>query len=307
MKKLLCINISIIFFVLLVLSGCGNRIKVDENNMYNFFNYQNEEVFDIKQINLSNSLGKDCISYKFTYISDCYQIKAFISIPLSFIQKQVQGKCILYNRGGNSRIGLLNDEDTAKLCVATNRIVIASQYRGADGGTGKDEFGGNDINDVIKLIDLCEKQFLFIDLEDFCVAGVSRGGMMTYMTAKQDNRVKRIIAISAVSDLFKSYEEREDMQKLLFNYIGATPEQNPDEYEKRSAVYWADKINIPVLIIHSKYDKQVSYEQSENLYNKLKENNTDVTFIARDDDVHGLSNGDFKATLDWFDNSIKGD
>lgn len=109
----------------------------------------------------------------------------------------------MYNRGGNSKIGLLGDEDTAKLCVLTNRIIVASQYRGADGGSGKDEFGGKDLNDVIKLIDLCETHFDFINMKDFCVAGVSRGGMMTYMTAKQDNRVKGIIAISAVSDLFQ--------------------------------------------------------------------------------------------------------
>lgn len=305
MKKFLYINISILLLFLFVLSGCSESIEIAEDNIYNFINYQNEEVYDIEQIDLINSLSKSCISYKFTYISDGYRVKAFISIPLSLVENQLPGKCILYNRGGNSKIGLLSDEDTAKLCVSTNRIIIASQYRGADGGSGKDEFGGKDLNDVIKLIDLCETNFDFIDMEDFCVAGVSRGGMMTYMTAKQDNRVKGIIAISAVSDLFQSYEAREDMQKLLYNYIGTTPEQNPEEYEKRSAIYWTDEINIPVLIIHSKYDEQVSFTQAEDIYDEFKKNSINVSFSVRDDDIHGLSKADTEVILEWFDTSFK--
>ncbi|MDO4748070.1 MAG: prolyl oligopeptidase family serine peptidase, partial [Eubacteriales bacterium] len=116
---------------------------------------------------------------------------------------------------GNSKIGLLRDEDTAQICCATNRIVIASQYRGADGKTGIDQFGGADLNDVIKLIDLCEYTFDFVDMNDLCIVGVSRGGMMSYMTARQDERVKGIIAISAVSDLFQAYDDRDDMKTIL--------------------------------------------------------------------------------------------
>ena len=293
------LSISIIVFLLCALSGCGNTIKVDEDSIYYFAKYQNEEVFDIEQINLNHSLSKSCVSYQFTYISDGYQVKAYISIPLSFIENQLPGKCILYNRGGNSKIGLLKDYDTAKLCAATNRIIIASQYRGADGGSGKDEFGGDDLHDIIKLIDLCETHFSFIDMDDFCAAGVSRGGMMTYLTVKQDDRVKRMIAISAVSDLFQAYENREDMREVLHNYIGATPEQYPDAYKNRSAIYWSDEITVPVLMIHSKYDEQVSFSQAEDMYEKLKENHTDVSFIARDDNTHGLSDKDLEVILDW--------
>ena len=179
-----------------------------------------------------------------------------------------------------------------------NRIVIASQYRGAGGSGGKDQFGGDDLNDVIKLIDLCEKEFKFADMDDFCVAGVSRGGMMTYLSAKNDKRVKRIIAVSAVSDLFQSYKARDDMKEVLTRYIGGSPEVIPKEYEKRSAVYWADEIKVPVLIIHSKNDKQVSFKQAEEMYAKLKKT-TDCTFITHDDDVHGIHKEDLKTITDW--------
>lgn len=70
MKKFLCININVILLFLFALSGCSENIEIAEDNIYNFINYQNEEVYDIEQIELSNSLSKSCISYKFTYISD---------------------------------------------------------------------------------------------------------------------------------------------------------------------------------------------------------------------------------------------
>ena len=300
MKKLFFLMLTTIILILsFSLCGCSNEIKVEENNIYNFMKYQSEEVFDIEKINLSNQFNDKCISYKFTYNSDNCQVKAYISIPLSLVESQSIGKCILYNRGGNSKIGLLSDEDTAKLCVSANRIIIASQYRGTDRGTGKDEFGGRDVNDGLKLIELCENKFSFIDMEDFCVLGVSRGGMMSYMTAKQDDRVKRIIAISAVSDLFASYEEREDMKKVLRNYIGSTPEENPYEYEKRSAIYWADEISVPVLIIHSKEDEQVSFSQAEAFNSELKKYNDEVSFVVREDNIHGLSYSDSQTILDW--------
>ncbi|MGN0470528.1 MAG: alpha/beta hydrolase family protein [Acutalibacteraceae bacterium] len=244
-------------------------------------------------------MAQKCVSYKFTYDSDGYYVKAYISIPVECIENEKPYKCIIYNRGGNSKIGLLNDEDTANICTATNRIVVASQYRGTDGGTGIDQFGGEDLNDIIALIDMCENDFDFVDMSDLCVAGVSRGGMMAYMTARQDNRVKRIIAVSAVSDLVESYNSRDDMKKVLNNYIGGSPEDLPYDYEKRSAICWADEIDVPVLMIHSKYDKQVSFVQAEALNDKFKENGTECTFIKCDDDVHGLHSEDEKVIFEW--------
>lgn len=302
MKRCLSMVIVVALILLSVLSGCSKVKVIDKDNIYYFPKYQSEELTDIEQVELGGELSDSCVSYKFLYRSDGYWIDGYLSIPWQFIYNESPGKCILYNRGGNSRIGLLSDEDTARICAETNRIVVASQYRGAAGGQGRDEFGGDDMNDVIKLIDLCEKHFAFVDMEDFCTIGVSRGGMMSYLAARQDERIKRIMAVSAVSDLFKSYEEREDMQQLLENCIGASPEEASEEYEKRSAVYWADEIVVPVLIIHSKDDERVPFAQAQAMYDKLKLNNEDVSFVARDDSLHGLSMENADVISDWLDN-----
>lgn len=302
MKKIL----SLIFFCVIILSalsGCTAKYT-PANSQYDFTSYESDNLYDIEQVSLSGELSKSCVSYKFTYLSDYCEVKGYISLPLDCIKNSTPAKCILYNRGGNSNIGLLSDESTAVICASTNRIVIASQYRGADGGTGNDEFGGKDLNDVKTLIDMCENTFKFADMNDFCIAGVSRGGMMSYMTARTDSRIKGIIAISAVSDLAKAYEEREDMKNILENSIGGSPTDLPDEYEKRSAICWADEIKVPVLMIHSKLDEMVSYSQAESLNAEFEKNNLDCTFITYDDDVHGLHNEDAEKINNWIEKTF---
>ena len=305
MKKTISIILAAILLIL-SFAACGapeNSEKSEKSEsakggIYNFEDYKSSEVFDIEKIKLSDGLAEKCVTYKFSYLSDGGIIKAYISIPNSAAESGKPYKCILYNRGGNKEIGMLTDNSTANMCAVLDYIVIASQYRGTDGSEMADQFGGDDLHDVIKLIDLCQNKFSFVDMTDFCVAGESRGGMMTYMTARQDSRVKRIIAVSALSDLFKGYDERKDMQDVIYSYIGGTPQEKKAEYEKRSAIYWADEIKVPVLIIHSKKDKQVSFKQAEEMYAKLKKT-TDCTFITHDDDVHGIHKEDLKTITDW--------
>ena len=274
----------------------------EQIDIYRFEDYESDEVFDIKRLELKDEYEQKCVSYKFNYLSDGYKIKAYISIPLKNIESQKPQQCIMYNRGGNSELGLLEDDTVASLCSMLGYTVIASQYRGAGGREGKDQFGGDDLNDVTKLIDLCENNFSFIDMNDFCVACASRGGVMTYPLARRDSRVRRIIAVSAISDLISGYEEREDMRDLLAEYIGCTPEENPEEYKKRSAIYWADEITIPVLIIHSTGDQQVSYHQAQELYEKLSEHGN-CTFFTHEDDVHGIHPEDFQNIIEWLRNT----
>lgn len=286
MKKLLAF---IIFIFLIFLTACSNEVAGIDFITFN----TNPNIFNIATVDLPYKLNRYCKSYSFNYSVDGVLVEGYISIPNNS-SANTPSKCILYNRGGNCNIGFLTDTDTAKICAETNRIVIASQYR------ANDEFGGEDLKDVLKLIDICES-FDFADMTDFTVAGVSRGGMMTYMAAREDNRIKRIISISGVSDLTQAYKDRDDMKRLLNNFIGGSPESKPEEYENRSAINWADEITVPTLIIHSTGDQQVSYSQAKDLYEKLLENGTDVILKTYTDSTHGLHSEDLEIITDWLE------
>ncbi len=268
----------------------------ESDGRLHFTDYESDDVFYIEKVDpfygdasYQSELESKCETYEFYFTSDGYQIKAYISIPTAVIESQEPCKCLLYNRGGHWNYGSLDSDILAYMCTVTGRVVVACEIRGGNGSGGIDQFGGDELHDVCRLIDLCENKFSFIDMDDFCAIGVSRGGMTTYMTAREDKRVKRIVVAGGISDLISAYNEREDMQEMLRDCIGGTPEEKPEEYKKRSAVYWADEIKIPVLLIHSKGDPKVKYEtNAEALYEKLKDS-TDCTFISHDDDYHGIN------------------
>ena len=287
MKKFISGILS--FIIALSILGCQNEnlsdseISVDlssiiessvEENILDMYAYENDEVFYVDEIELRDDLAEKCKTYEFNFLSDGCQIKAYISIPMESIKSQQPCKCILHNRGGHYNYGSLDYEYVSLVCAYTGRAVVACEIRGDNGSEGYDQFGGDELHDVFKLI----------------------------VTARQDKRVKKLIVFSGVSDLFDCYDEREEkMKQVLIDCIGGSPQEMPEEYEKRSAVCWADEINIPVLIVHSRGDERVPFEQAQKMYELLKDH-TDCTFITHDDDLHGIHEDDIPKVIEWLEN-----
>lgn len=96
------------------------------------------------------------------------------------------------------------------------------------------------------------------------------------------------------------YEERDDMKEVYRELVGGTPQELPEEYEKRSATYWADQINTPLLIFHTEADDRVSIAQAEQLAAKLKAAGKEYQFISDGAGGHGeLSKEDVEKIRQW--------
>lgn len=279
--------------MVMCLTSCGS----DKIKSWNVEDY--EQLEDIIRIDeVENDESTEVLSYKIRYKSDECEVIAYLSIPEKCLENEETYPCIIYNRGGNREFGANKPELIAYFAESLDKIVFATQYRGVSGGTGQDEFGGDDLHDVLKLLDLCE-EFSFVDMDQLYMMGASRGGMMTYMAIREDDRIKKAIVVCGEADNFMGWEEREDMHEVYMDLIGETPEEAPEEYEKRSAVYWADEIKCPVLIIHSELDERVSYAQAEKMVHCLEEADKEYKFISYEDDLHGFHPEDFEVILDW--------
>jgi dipeptidyl aminopeptidase/acylaminoacyl peptidase len=135
--------------------------------------------------------------------------------------------------------------------------------------------------------------------------GVSRGGMMTYLAIKHGADIKAAAVVGGVTDLFMSADEREGMKKVYKELIGT----KKDEWEKRSACYWPDKINVPVLILHGEADSRVNVNQAKKLSQKLTELGKLHKLVVFPQGNHGLGppHGKRKNRLifDWFDKYLQ--
>lgn len=238
------------------------------------------------------------ISYRFFYQSDDLKIEAFISAPIDLLGKK-KSPCLIYNHGGNREYGALENVETTFYAYQFHTICVATNYRGCGSSQGTDAFGGDDVRDVIHLIDLCQK-LDYVDTNQINMLGVSRGGMMTYEALREDQRIHKAVVVAGVADCSMSYEERSDMQPLLQELIGGTPKQLPEEYEKRSAIAWADQINTPLLIFHTTGDDKVSVKQADKLVEQLKKYQKDYEYVTFDSHVHGdLRNTDVEKIRKW--------
>jgi len=228
-----------------------------------------EDFFKYSPIEKTPSIDNTAI-YNIKYLSDNLEVSGTIIKP----KKKGNYPVIIFNRGGNRELGRITKDTQAFLSPIASKgyVIVGSQYRGNAGGEGKEEFGGKDINDVLNLIPLI-KSLDFTMPNNIFLLGFSRGGMMTYLAIKKEIDVNAAAVLGGITDLTEIYDNRPDMRTMLENLIGCTPNNCEEEYIKRSAYYWSDKIDKPILILHGESDQRVDVNQAEKLADKLNEFN----------------------------------
>lgn len=235
--------------------------------------------------------------YALVYWSDGYRVTGFLGRP------RATGvyPAIIYNRGGYQGHGALEGWEVS-LFVEAGYVAVASQYRGNIGSEGRDEFGGADVNDVLNLIPLL-KQIPYVDPDRIGMMGHSRGGMMTYLVLKQEtlaglHNIKAAVTVGGVADLFMLCRDQPD----AIWRVGAKPEDDPALYQARSATYWPELINAPLLLQHGEADSAVSVEQSRELAEALQKAGKTFKLITFPGEDHELPEhyGGMPEALAWF-------
>lgn len=167
---------------------------------------------------------------------------------------------IVYNRGGNREFGKLTLPQIGRTLMPlaqAGALVFASNYRGNDGGEGREEFGGADVADVLTLLDIARAHPAW-DGRNAYMIGHSRGGMMTYLAIKAGARLNAAVAIAAPSDLFASGQERPEIEERVHRaLIPGEGDARKEAYRARSALYWPQRLTTPLLLLHGDMDDRV--------------------------------------------------
>lgn len=260
----------------------------------------------------------------FDYLVDGVLVRGFYVAPKpnttsATIQKmnavkQTKLPLLIFNRGGNGDFGasvfgyiMMEFFPMAE----QGFVVVGSQYRGFIKNilnSGSDEFGGKDVNDVLKLIDLADA-FPQADSKRIGMYGFSRGGMMTYMAAKQSTRLKAIAVVGGVSDLQSLMQFRPEMENVYKHRIPNYETQKANALAERSAILWADKIpnNVPILMLHGGNDERVNVAQARAMDQKLTELKHPHKLVIYDGDDHSINSHrkEFEEELVvWFKNNL---
>ena len=146
------------------------------------------------------------------------------------------------------------------------------------------------------------------DKDKVCIIGASYGGYAALMGGiKSPDLYQCIVSFAGVTNvgkLVRSYRR--------FTNYDIVKKQIGNDYDKlldSSPVKHSKKINKPVLLIHGTKDRVVDPDQSEDMFDELKENNKVVEYIELEDGDHYLSNNEhrlqtFKAIDKFLDNYL---
>lgn len=303
-------------FLLLFIFSINSHAQNGKTLEQNEFNWQDDielqkRLFKDGELKAKYNYLKDVIIEKIIYESDGLKVVGYTARP----KKKGNYPCIIYNRGGNKEFGKLNKYKAVFILAriaSWDYTVAASQYRGNDGGEGKEEFGGEDVNDVLNLIPLFEN-IENTDTSKMGIYGWSRGGMMTYLTLTKTNKFKAAVVGGALSDLRMTMETRKDTFESV--YIENIPNYLKDKSKalnNRSAVNQVENISktTPILMLHGTADWRVVPEQSISLSQKFIKQKVPHRLVLFEGGNHGLS--EFNSEVDemvkkWLDTYVKND
>lgn len=242
----------------------------------------------------------------FEYLVDGIKVNGFIIKPKGSTEKL---PVVIYNRGGNGGYSPVEFSSMMYNLFSIAQqgfVIVGSQYRGTfyKDKTHDDEFGGKDVNDVMALIKLIPS-ITGADDKRIGMLGASRGGMQTYLTLKQTDKVKAVAVIAGVADLIIQLKERPRMERVYKQRIPNYAQNKQAELEKRSVLKWLNKIPqaVPMLLLHGMSDERVSVEQSITLAEALEKADMPHKLVLYPGDNHGLVQNKKKATQEivaWF-------
>jgi dienelactone hydrolase len=241
------------------------------------------------------------------YVSDGLKVVGFIYKP-----KNTSGKhlpLIIWNRGGvgeDAKIGNENFQDIYEMhrYAAEGFVVLASQYRGTDGGEGRDEVGGADLNDVLNLVPLA-KSLGYVDLDRVFMWGFSRGALMALQAVKQGLRLRAVAVVGPPTDWEAALRQNPNLIQFARQTWPDFDARRQEITSSRSPVLWVDKVDVPLLIFNGGADAATPPAQTIVYAQKLEEAGKlyELTIYAKDDhEVSQNREERIRRTIDWFKN-----
>ena len=222
---------------------------------------------------------------KLRYRSDGLAVIAYLYRPRN--SEAAKRPVIVFNRGSYIRKDIVPE----LLCMFhrladAGFTIVAPMYRGSDGGEGRDEMGGADLDDLMNIAPLLG-QLEAVDTRNVFLYGESRGGMMVFQAVRDGFPGRAAATFGAFTDLgaLTSTPEGAGIAKAIWPDF----DQRQDEIiARRSAIQWPQQLNLPLLLMHGSADGDVSPTQTLLLATELAKAGKEFAVIVFPGDKHTL-------------------
>ncbi|MEL4293621.1 S9 family peptidase [Shewanella xiamenensis] len=229
---------------------------------------------------------------------DKLKIDAYLTVPKGLEAKQLP--TIIFPHGGPISYDSNDFDYWAQFFANRGYAVFRMNFRGSAGygyefmKAGLKSWGLEMQNDVEDGTRYLINQGIS-DPQRICIVGASYGGYAALMGAAMTPELYRCaVSVAGVTDV--AYLVKSSRR---FTNYEVVKEQIGDDFNvlyERSPISKADKITIPVLLLHGDKDRVVKVQHSREMFDELKSRNKNVEYIELENGDHYLSNNDHRLT-----------
>ncbi|QRN55751.1 S9 family peptidase [Dyella caseinilytica] len=232
-------------------------------------------------------------SMRFT-ASDGTPLEAILTVPAGASMNDLP--MVLLPHGGPFEI---NDDwfydNDAQFLASRGYLVLQVNYRGSGGRgpgfvkSGYGKWGTRIQQDLIDGVKWAETQH-FADPKRVCVFGASFGGYSALMTViRAPNLFKCAVGYAGIYDLAMMYDKGDIKgDDSGINYLKAAIGTDPAVLAANSPDKLADKINVPVLLIHGEKDERAPFAQAKAMRAALDAEHKPYEWLTKPDEGHGF-------------------
>lgn len=288
--------------------GCVIDVKNDE-----IININSPEEFIFKDVEFG-----DVEEYSFKS-KDGNTIDGYYYLPVDFDESK-KYPMIVYYYGGTSPVDRSFRGRYPKNYYAANGYVVYVLNPAGTTGYGQ-QYAAQHVNnwgitvadEIIEGVKLFTKEHPFVDAEHIGCMGASYGGFMTELLMTRTDIFAAAISHAGISSIASYWGE--GYWGYLYNSVAAAetfPWNNKEMYVGQSALFNADKINTPLLLLHGTADTNVPEGESIQLYTALKLLGKECELIEVQGQDHHIKdykkfNKWQKSIMAWWDKWLKGD
>lgn len=181
--------------------------------------------------------------------------------------------------------------------MAEGYVVVAPEYRGST-GYGKSyweaiDYGGREVDDAVAARDWAVETLEVVDGNRVGILGWSHGGLISLMAVfDHPEKFRAAYAGVPVSDLVARFGYQTDDYRALYSapyHIGKTPNQDVEEYRRRSPVWNVSKLERPLLVHTNTNDRDVHVSEVEHLIAQLEAAGKEFEYRVYEDAPGGHS------------------
>jgi len=205
-----------------------------------------------------------------------------------------------------------------QLYASNGYAVIYLNIRGSGGysqefGDIRGEWGIWDYEDLIAGVKKALELYPWLDKERLGITGLSYGGFMTNWVITHNDMFRTAISQNSISSWTAFFGTSDIGFHFTPEQVGGNPWSNLNTYVDKSPITYANRVDTPVLFVHSWNDYRCWIDQSIEFYTALKYLGKETQLAMFMEGPHtfrsvarmSLRKRRYRVMLDWFDKYLK--